>query len=428
MVDIQSRVSGLQGASTTVGKRRESAMRPSVSDIRELIPATGLREYWYPALEDCKVRNKPVGLMMLGEQLVFFRGGDGLVKALRNTCLHRGGSLMHGDCHFRGTVTCPYHGWTYDGEGNVVAVLPEGPESRIPGQVKQRAYPTLTLKGMVFLWMGESEPAPPEEDIPCEFFEKNIKIIFSKEIWPVSWNAALENGNDAHVPYVHRNSLRAIIGRMGAIAGPNGHGSIVVNERAVLTPFQGGNWASRGYRKVWYPGINAHWPKSTWRNLISWVFTFTQHGARQKNREWPDEWGGVGFGHHLPCLYRGVYKTHMYTRNSVPINEHSSRQIYFKTVWPKTRLGWLWEWFNFHVWYHWAQYENFSKQDFRAVAPQRYDTLEYLSATDSHQVLWRRLILRARGMMSAREASEVHTTTAESFSSARQQEASHPKE
>ena len=101
-------------------------------DVRQLAAPLGLKEYWYPALEDRQVKKKPVGLKMLGEDLVFFRGKDGQVKALWNVCPHRGGSLMHGDCHFEGTISCPYHGWTFDGDGNVLAVLPEGPDSKIP--------------------------------------------------------------------------------------------------------------------------------------------------------------------------------------------------------------------------------------------------------------------------------------------------------
>ena len=99
-------------------------------DLRQLIPPLGLREYWYPALEARKVKNKPVGLKICGEDVVFFRDRQGEVASLWNVCPHRGGSLMHGDCHFEGTISCPYHGWTFDGEGNLLAVLPEGRSRR----------------------------------------------------------------------------------------------------------------------------------------------------------------------------------------------------------------------------------------------------------------------------------------------------------
>ena len=50
--------------------RHEREPRP---DVRQLAPATGLREYWYPVIEDRKVGNKPVGLKICDELLVFFR-------------------------------------------------------------------------------------------------------------------------------------------------------------------------------------------------------------------------------------------------------------------------------------------------------------------------------------------------------------------
>ena len=69
------------------------------------------------------------------------------------------------------------------------------------------------------------------------------------------------------------------------------------------------------------------------------------------------------------------------------------------------------------------QATNFSTQDFQAVAPQRYDTPEYLSSTDSHQVLWRRLILQARGVKNPDEAIKLPDTPSEEFSYLRQEEA-----
>ena len=56
------------------------------------------------------------------------------------------------------------------------------------GRVVARKYPTVTLKGMVFVWMGDGEPAPLEEDIPPEFFDDVTMILFHTEYWPVQWN------------------------------------------------------------------------------------------------------------------------------------------------------------------------------------------------------------------------------------------------
>ena len=397
-------------------------LRPS--DIRALVPPLGLREYWFPALEAKKVRNKPVGLKLLGEELVFFRGENNEVKALWNVCPHRGGSLMHGDCHYAGTISCPYHGWTYDGEGNVLAVLPEGPDSQVPGKVKARAYPTRTLKGMVFVWMGIGEPVPIEEDVPPEFFDDITQILYRTEYWPVNWNVALENGGDAHVPYVHRNSLKQLIHPMPG-SGPIPQLNKVVPGRAVILDRmarQGGRLAGSGaWPQHYFPALGGKWPKHRWRTRWSWVFgPARKRVSRRPAWDCPQqEWKS---GHHLPGMFRNDHRTDMYTRNSVPVTESLSRQVYFKATRPNSWVGRVYERVHFTLIGRWMQVTNFSRQDFTAVAPQRYDTAEHLSATDTHQVLWRRLVLQARGMMSQEEAYGVDISPPEQFNFERQME------
>src|SRR5436309_2803888 len=137
-----------------------SAGLDTVKDRRALIPPLGLREYWYPALPANKVGKKPIYWVMLGDELVFFRDTQGQVAALSDVCPHRGASLAEGDCFYHGFVSCPYHGATFDGKGDCVAFITEGPDSRMVGNLRVRRYPTRELRGWVFVWMGEGEPAP----------------------------------------------------------------------------------------------------------------------------------------------------------------------------------------------------------------------------------------------------------------------------
>ena len=132
-------------------------------DIRPLIPTLGLRNYWYPAIADTKVgARKPAKVSMLGEEICLFRGATGGVVAIQDVCPHRGARLSEGACHYRGTVACPYHGWVFDESGKNVAVLSEGPDSGVCGKpgTEAHVYPTRTLKGLVFVWIGDGEPAP----------------------------------------------------------------------------------------------------------------------------------------------------------------------------------------------------------------------------------------------------------------------------
>jgi phenylpropionate dioxygenase-like ring-hydroxylating dioxygenase large terminal subunit len=424
MVDVQPRSA----------EAIEHAAPEAGTDRRKLIPELGLKEYWYPAIEARKVRNKPVGLMIMKEQIVFFKGKDGLVKALWNVCPHRGGSLMHGDSHFEGTVSCPYHGWTYDGDGNVLAVLPEGPESKIPGKVKARVYPTQTLRGMVFIWMGEGEPAPIEEDVPLEFFTDNGILLFGWEVWPINWRPANENALEAHVPYVHRDSWINYMIPFPQM-GPRGIYTKIVNNRAAKGVYPGYGDAvkeadasggdnevnvpkrPKGPTFTWdFPALDSKWPKNhIVRSMISRFFRWT---AKRRYKWSPmdqsEEWGSMQ--HHLPAMVRVDFNTHMYTRNNVPIDEYSTRQIYYHYARGNSWLGRLYEKLQFHMFHRWALVSNFSNQDFRAAAPQRYDTAEYLSSTDSHLVVWRRMMTRARGMEDLKAGKLLPTTKAEDAS------------
>ena len=400
-------------------------------DVRTLFPRKGLLEYWYPAIEDRKVKNKPVGLMITGVQLVLFRGKDGNVAALWNVCPHRGGSLMHGDSHFKGTVSCPYHGWTFDSQGNVLVVLPEGPESKIPGKVKARNYPTQTLRGMVWIWMGEGEPAPVEEDVPPEFFHDKGMMLYAWEVWPLNWAVAVENAGDAHVPYVHRNAALVMMSPMGLL-GPKGIRTNVINDRTATfgirlappknEPSENGAEKKAPIRPMityssFFPAVNSEWPKRRGRYMWNWISRWAGKRRYTKNKpiDTSDEWSGML--HHLPAIVRLDYLTHVYSRINVPIDGDNTRQIYVHYAKAPNLLAKIYEKLNFHMWHRWAMYSNFSVQDFKAAGPQRYDTREYLSATDAHLAVWRRLLLKARGMQGAAQAAE---TPAEEFSRDRQ--------
>src|SRR5262245_26962007 len=96
---------------------------------RDGVPALGFRNYWYPALGSGALGRKPRRVTMLGENVVLFRE-SGKLFALQDRCAHRGARLSLGRCEFpsTGTITCSYHGWTYDGRtGQCLAKLMEGP-------------------------------------------------------------------------------------------------------------------------------------------------------------------------------------------------------------------------------------------------------------------------------------------------------------
>ncbi len=62
---------------------------------------------------------KPYNL--LGIPLIIVRGKDDKVRVFHNVCSHRGLMLLDRPCNFKNVIRCPYHSWSYDFKGNLVA-------------------------------------------------------------------------------------------------------------------------------------------------------------------------------------------------------------------------------------------------------------------------------------------------------------------
>lgn len=406
-------------------------------DIRHLIPKTGLREYWYPMCGARRIpKKKAVRIRMLGEDLCVFKG-KGEVYALTDICPHRGARLSEGDCHYDGTISCPYHGWVFDGEGRNVAVLSEGPNSIVCGKpgTEARSYPTKILKGIVWVWMGDGDPAPIEDDVPEEFFDSRSFVMFNEHIyWHTNWEVALENSMDSHVQYLHRDNMRALLGTEGVRTTPS-----VANAASGVRPIFTGNGFRGGAPRAPRPTTAGQapapaqqqspvqefdvypngwrWPKHRYRSIWAWLggpfmnLMNIPPGPINDN----ELWGG---GHHLPGMFRagggapppgsqphvpwfkklflargggGLFG--LYTRQTVPVDEWLTRVWYHHYTMPKNTLHKWWIVFNYYTIGRWVSEYNFSQQDMSVMLHQVYDAPEKLSGTDAEVVQWRKLVV-----------------------------------
>src|SRR5664279_3798223 len=106
------------------------------------VPKLGFENYWYPVILASELARKPKPVRLLGQDVVLFRDRARLF-ALQDRCPHRGVKLSLGQCQYEGsgTISCPYHGWTFDGAtGNLVAALMEGPDSPIVRKIGVPTY------------------------------------------------------------------------------------------------------------------------------------------------------------------------------------------------------------------------------------------------------------------------------------------------
>ena len=333
----------------------------------------GLREYWYPALRSRDIRRKPRAVKLLGEELVFVRAED-KPYALRDRCAHRGMVLSRGICLAEGTLTCPYHGWTFDvATGELVAALTDGPESSAVGKRGKLVptYPVEERKGIVYVYMGRGEPPPLEEDVPEELIDPAYVQGLVTNEWASNWRAAVENGHDAaHAPMVHMNSLRWRAS-LGVSPAWYGHVDNIVEDKYLYRrPRQVGGAAE-------YPRIG-RWPRYSWlRRLI------------QRPRRGRD--GRITNSFRLPSMIRNTYSGYAMVRWVVPIDEKTCRNFMFLTGKANglARLGWL---LSYWLWHRWVFCKWFTAQDQNIVEHLDYLAPEILFRPDSSIVGLRKYI------------------------------------
>jgi phenylpropionate dioxygenase-like ring-hydroxylating dioxygenase large terminal subunit len=70
---------------------------------------------WSIIIKSKLVKDKPVKVWFNNHPLVLFRGKSGGVSALLDRCPHRGAPLSQGAVN-NGSISCPYHGWKFDGD------------------------------------------------------------------------------------------------------------------------------------------------------------------------------------------------------------------------------------------------------------------------------------------------------------------------
>jgi Rieske 2Fe-2S family protein len=89
--------------------------------------------------------------------LIVIRGDDGQIRALFNTCRHRGSRICTQESGHAGKLVCPYHQWAYERDGRLAA-------ARWMGSAFDRsAYPlhqahVQVLAGLIFVCLADEPP------------------------------------------------------------------------------------------------------------------------------------------------------------------------------------------------------------------------------------------------------------------------------
>ncbi|WND03513.1 aromatic ring-hydroxylating dioxygenase subunit alpha [Temperatibacter marinus] len=161
---------------------------------------------WYVAEEEANIKEDPVKVKILGQDLVVFRDGEGRVVCLSDICPHKGASLSGGVVR-DGHVACPYHGWQFGHTGACLKIPAAGEDAKIPNRARVDSYPVEIRYGWVWVFLGDlpEEERPPIPEFPeYEFIGSDWGMVRGTWEWNANYERVLENGLDfGHAPYVH---------------------------------------------------------------------------------------------------------------------------------------------------------------------------------------------------------------------------------
>ena len=163
------------------------------------------RCFWHPIALATDIKDVPVRLRILGEDLVLFRDLSGRLGLLELHCPHRGTSLEYGKLDETG-IRCCYHGWHFDIDGAILETPTHGDDNTLRERMFHGAYHVHEYAGMIWAYMGPPETKP---DFPVfDVYEKpGVTHTAHKFHWPCNWLQIRENGMDPlHAKYLHADA------------------------------------------------------------------------------------------------------------------------------------------------------------------------------------------------------------------------------
>jgi choline monooxygenase len=157
----------------------------------------------------------------LGKHSIVVQNMKGEIRAFRNVCAHRF-SRIQCDAHGNRPLTCPYHGWTYDGEGKPIGIPMNGQSFQFDDADRARLaldqYEVSIVGNFVFVRM-----MPGGEDLKTflgAYYEEleHLSAVCTDRVenerfeWRGNWKLSMDNSGEAyHVPLVHSENFQLIL-------------------------------------------------------------------------------------------------------------------------------------------------------------------------------------------------------------------------
>jgi len=177
----------------------------------------GYANHWYPAFFSTEVEEGGIKGTTIGGHDILVSRSDAKTYAVSDRCVHRGVKMSAKPmCFAKGTVSCWYHGFTYNLESGNLDTIIGNPDDKLVNKTGVRTYPCQEVNGMIYVFVGDQEfGETPQlaEDLPIKITDKEDPVAYlldpgtkvlgiHRKLYG-NWRLACENGLDPGHLLVH---------------------------------------------------------------------------------------------------------------------------------------------------------------------------------------------------------------------------------
>ena len=151
----------------------------------------------------------------VGVPVIITRGQDGQVRSFLNICSHRGSQILRVGTGNVRRFSCPYHAWTYNDRGELVAILSNHEFGDIDKTCNGlRELPTLERAGLIWVTLDPDSPLDigdflsGYDQLLDHFGFETWHLFESRRLEGPNWKIAYDGYMDLyHLPVLHRNTF-----------------------------------------------------------------------------------------------------------------------------------------------------------------------------------------------------------------------------
>lgn len=159
-------------------------------------------------------------LELMRDSILVMRDREGVLRAMKNVCRHRGAKLLDGSGRCKGSIVCPYHGWTYNLDGRLRATPAK---KTFPGlDLGQHGLEEVEIDqfhGLVFVRVVPGGPSLGEmlgdlDRMLAPYRIEDMRLLggeIRSEVWACNWKTGVDNNlENYHIPIGHPGYARML--------------------------------------------------------------------------------------------------------------------------------------------------------------------------------------------------------------------------